>query len=81
MGLDVLKLMDQGLASSPRDECPNDVGINDVGEFVALLREPQDVLTKSLFGVLLVVLEVLRIARPHVGALKVADKDTLGVGP
>jgi hypothetical protein len=29
--------MDQGLAGGPRQECPDDICVDDIGQFIALL--------------------------------------------
>ena len=44
MGLQVAKLVDQGLAGCPREECADHVRIDDVREGVASLGEPTDVI-------------------------------------
>ena len=43
-GLQAAKLVDQGLVGRPREECADDVRINDIREGVALLGEPTDVI-------------------------------------
>jgi hypothetical protein len=39
--------MDQGLTGGPRKECPDDIGVGDIGQLVALPGEASNVLTKS----------------------------------
>jgi len=43
MGLQVAKLVDQGLAGCPGEECADDVCVDDIRKGVAPLREPTDV--------------------------------------
>jgi len=45
-------LMNQGLAGGPRQEGSYDVGVGDVGQLIALLREAPDVSTNSFSGLL-----------------------------
>ena len=68
------QLVDQGLAVSPAVERADDIGINNAWERVTLVGEAPDVVVQGLAGLLLVVLEVPRIARAYVCALKVADE-------
>ena len=44
MGLQAAKLVDQGLAVCPREECADDVCVDNIREGVASLREPTDVI-------------------------------------
>ena len=44
MGLQTPKLVDQGLASCPGEECADDVRVDDIREGVASLGEPMDVI-------------------------------------
>ena len=44
MRLQAAKLVDQGLIGCPREECADDVRINDLRKGVAPLREPTDVI-------------------------------------
>jgi hypothetical protein len=48
--------VDQGLIGGARQEGPNDVGISDVRQLIALLGEALDVLAKSFSGLLLAVI-------------------------
>ena len=45
MGLQAAKLVDQGLVVRPGEERTDDVCVDDVGEGVALLGEPADVIS------------------------------------
>ena len=44
MGLQATKLVDQGLVGCPREECTDDVCVDDIRKGVAPLREPVDVI-------------------------------------
>ena len=44
MGLQAAKLVDQGLVGCPREECTDDVHVNDIRKGVASLGEPMDVI-------------------------------------
>ena len=44
MGLQAAKLVDQGLVGHPREECADDVRVDDIREGVASLGEPVDVI-------------------------------------
>ena len=44
MGLQAAKLVNQGLTGHPREECADDVHIDDIREGVASLGEPTDVI-------------------------------------
>ena len=52
------QLMDQGLAGGPRQESSYDVGIDDVGQLVALPGEAPDVPMKGFSGLLSAVFEI-----------------------
>ena len=43
-GLQAAKLVDQGLTGCPREECADDVRVDDIREGVASLGEPTDVI-------------------------------------
>ena len=62
MGLHIAELVDQGLAGCPREECTNDVCVDDIRERVASLGEPVDVIPQGLTGLLLAALEVLGVS-------------------
>ena len=64
------ELANQGLAGGPREECPNDVGIGDVGQRVSLLGEALDVLVQRLPLLLLVALEIPQVVGMLVHALE-----------
>ena len=53
--------MDECLAGHAANEGIDDVGVSDVGELVALLREALDVLPEGLIGPLPAVVEVPRV--------------------
>ena len=57
-GLQAAKLVDQGLAGRPREECVDDVRVDDIREGVASLGEPVDVILQGLAGLLLATLKV-----------------------
>ena len=75
------QLVNQGLASGPRQESSYDVGIGDVGQLVALPGEASDVPTKSFSGLLSVVFEIPWISRAPVCALEVPHEDLFQVHP
>ena len=43
-GLQIAKLVDEGLAGCPREECADNVYVDDIRKGVAPLREPVDVI-------------------------------------
>ena len=43
-GLQTAKLVDQGLTGRPREECADDIRVDDIREIVASLGEPADVI-------------------------------------
>ena len=65
-GLQASKLVDQGLAGHPREECADDVHVNDIREGVASLGEPTDVIPQGLARLLLAALEVPRVTRADI---------------
>jgi hypothetical protein len=75
------QFMDQGLAVRPAEECTDDIGVDDARQQVALLGATPDVVVQGLTELLLAALEVPRVARAHVRALKVADEDLAEVCP
>ena len=44
-GLQTAKLVDQGLIGLPKEECTDDVRVDDIRKGVAPLREPMDVIS------------------------------------
>ena len=73
--------MDQGLAGRPREECADDVCIDNIREGVASLGEPTDVIPQGLTGLLLAALEVPEVTRADIRPLEISDKDPLEVHP
>ena len=71
--------MDQGLAGRPREECADDVCVDDIREGVALLGEPTDVIPQGLAGLLLATLEVPGVSRADIRLLEISDEDPLEV--
>ena len=67
--------MYQLLAGGTDDEGSNDVGVCDVGELGALLRESPDEVSEGLIGLLTAAPEVPGLPRAHVYALEVPDED------
>jgi hypothetical protein len=57
----------------------DDVGIADLGEFMALSRETPDVVPLGFPFLLLATLQIPGITRPHVCALEVSGKDLLEI--
>ena len=72
-GLQTAKLMDQGLVGHPREECADDVHVDDIREVVASLGEPTDVIPQGLAGLLLVALEVPVVSRADIRPLEIFD--------
>ena len=66
--------MNQGLAGVPGKESSDDVGVDDVGQLVALPGEAPDVPTEGLTGLLMAVLEVPWVPKALVCALEVPHK-------
>ena len=73
--------MDQGLIGRPREECADDVRVDDIREGVASLGEPADVVPQGLAGLLLATLEVLGVSRVDIRPLEIPDEDPLEVRP
>jgi hypothetical protein len=57
------------------DECPNDVGVCDVGELGALLGEAYDEVSERFVKLLVAAPEVLEVAKAHICALEFSDED------
>ena len=81
MGLQAAKLVDQGLTVRPREECADDVCVDDIGEEVASLGEPTDVIPQGLVGLLVIALEVLGVSRADVRPLEISNEDPLEIRP
>ena len=81
MGLQAPKLVDQGLADRPKEECANDVRVNDIRDGVASLGEPTDVVPQRLTGLLLATLKVLGVSRADIRPLEISDEDPLEISP
>ena len=79
MELQAAKLVDQGFACRPREECADDVRVDDIRKGVVPLREPTDVTPQGLVGPLLAALEVLGVPRADIHPLKVSNEDPLEV--
>ena len=71
-GFQAAKLVDQGLAVCPGEECADDVYVDDIREGVASLRKP---------GLLLTALEVLGVSRADIHPLEIPNEDPLEVRP
>ena len=69
------QLMNQRLASRPRQEGSYHVGVDDVRELIALSGEAPDVLVEGFASLLAIVLEVPRVPRMLVCGLEVPHKD------
>ena len=73
--------MDQGLVGCPREECADDIYVDDIREGVASLGEPADVVPQGLTGLLLATLEVLGVPRVDICPLEISNEDPLEVRP
>jgi hypothetical protein len=69
------QLADQISARGTSKECSDDVGVGDVGELGALLREPVNVLVEALNLFLPAASEIPRVSRVYVRALKIPPED------
>ena len=65
----------------PREECADDVRVDDIREGVASLGEPADLIPQGLAGLLLATLEVPGVSRADVRPLEISDEDSLEVRP
>jgi hypothetical protein len=79
--LNMVEFMHYGLAAFAGPECWDDVGVTDLGEFIALLGESSDVILEEFAWILPATLQILAAARPHVCALEVVDEDLLEILP
>jgi hypothetical protein len=73
------ELMHQRSIVHAGPERRDDVGIADLGEFMALSRETPDVVPLGFPFLLLATLQIPGITRPHVCALEVSGKDLLEI--
>ena len=73
--------MDQGLTGCPKEECADDVRVDDIREGVASLGEPTDVILLGLAGLLLAALEVLGVTKADIRPLENSNEDPLEVCP
>ena len=71
--------MDQGLRVCPREECADDVCIDDIREGVASLGEAADVIPQGLARLLLAALEVPGVSRADICPLEIPNEDPLEV--
>ena len=69
------QLVNQGLACSPRQERPDDVGTGDVGDGIALFAEASNVLPEGLSRLLLAILEIPWVPKVLICALEVSHED------
>ena len=73
--------MDERLAGHAADEGVDHVGVGDVQELIALLREVLNVLPEALIGPFLAVVEIPGVPRAGVGTLEVANEDRMEIAP
>ena len=73
--------MDERLAGHAAYEGIDHVGVDDVGELIALLGEALDVLLEGPVGPLSIVVEVPLVPGSSVRTLKGTDKDRMEVAP
>ena len=78
-GFQAAKFVDQGLVVRPREECADDVCVDDIREGVASLEEPADVIPQRLTGLLLAALEVPGVSRADICPLEISNEDPLEV--
>ena len=71
----VAERVDKHLVGHATDEGVDHVGIDDVWELIALLREALNVLPEGLVGPLLAVVEIPGVPQAGVGTLEVAYED------
>jgi hypothetical protein len=75
------ELMNQGSTVRARPERQDDVSVTDLGELMTFLGETPDVIPQGFTLLLLAILQVPRVARPYVCALKVASDYLLEILP
>jgi hypothetical protein len=73
--LPAAKLVNDGLAGGPKEDCTDDICINDVREGIALLGEPVDVVPQGLTRLLFEALEVPGVFGAHVRPLEIPNED------
>ena len=73
--------MNQGFTGHPGQEGSYHVGIGDVRELIALLREASDVPAEGFIGFLAAFLEVPWVPRALVCALEVSHNDLIQIHP
>jgi len=73
--------VDQGFTGRLREECVDDVRVDDIRERVASLGELADVIPQGLAGLLLVALEVPGVTKADIRPLEISDEDPLEVCP
>ena len=73
--------MNQGLVGGPRQEGSYDIGVDGVGQLVALPGEVLDVSTKGFSVLLSIVFEIPWVPRMLVHALEVSHEDLFHVRP
>jgi hypothetical protein len=75
------ELVNEGLAGGPKQECTNDVCVDDIRQRVALPGEPVNVVPQGLARLLLAALEVLGVSGAHIRPLEFPDEDLLELCP
>jgi hypothetical protein len=73
--------MDQLLAGGSCKERFDDISVSNVGQLGTLPEEAPNVLVESFIRLLVAAPEVPRVARAHIGALKVPHENFYEVGP
>jgi hypothetical protein len=71
----VPQLPDQVPTGRSSKECPDDIGVGDIGELGAQLREPANVLAEALVMLLPAASEIIGISWVEVRALEVPSED------
>jgi hypothetical protein len=77
----VAKRMDECLTGCAVGEGIDHIGVGDVGELIALLREALNVLPKGLIAALPAITLVPRVSRLGVRTLEVVDEDGAEIAP
>jgi hypothetical protein len=73
--LPAAELVNEGLASGPKEACADDVCVDDVGEGIAFLGELANVVPQGLARLLFAALEVPGVSRAHVHPLEIPNED------